>query len=332
MSIRLNILLMLSAALLITMVASLHLGMRVYTPAQVWAALSGGDTGTDALIIGTLRVPRTLIAVVSGAALGLSGLLMQAASRNPLAEPGLLGVNSGAALAAVIGITLLGVDSLTGLGATAGLGALLAITLVLGLTALGDVRADPTSILLVGVTLAALCGAMVQVILLSNETALETLLFWLAGSFADRDLGLIWIGLPVLLAGLLATLWLAPALDLLRTDDDSAAALGVPVARMRYSAFAVAALLAGGTVAMAGPVIFLGLVTPHIVRRLLPGKSHVWLALGCLLTGALIALVADILARIIVAPAEAPIGTVLAIVGVPVLIGQLRRGGGRRTA
>lgn len=327
-----NILLILSAALLAMMVASLHLGMRIYAPRDVWAALSGRDTGTDALIVTTLRVPRTLIAVVSGAGLGLSGLLMQAASRNPLAEPGLLGVNSGAALSVVIWVTLFGLTGMTAVAISAGLGALLAISLVLGLTALGDVRADPTSILLVGVTLAALFGAMVQVILLSNETALETLLFWLAGSFADRDLRLLWIGLPMLLAGLVATVWLAPALDLLRTDDDSAAALGVPVARIRYAAFAVAALLAGATVAMAGPVIFLGLVTPHIARRLLPGASHAWLAPACVLIGALIALVADILARIIVAPAEAPIGTVLALVGVPVLIAQLRRGDGRRIA
>lgn len=332
MSTRLNILLTLSAALLVTMVASLHLGMRLYAPGEVWAALSGRDTGTDALIVTTLRVPRTLIAVVGGAALGLSGLLMQAASRNPLAEPGLLGVNAGAALSVVIWVTLFGLTSMAAIAISAGLGALLAISLVLGLTALGDVRADPTSILLVGVTLAALFGAMVQVILLSNETALETLLFWLAGSFADRDLRLLWIGLPVLLAGLAATLWLAPSLDLLRTDDDSAAALGVPVTRVRYAAFAVAALLAGATVAMAGPVIFLGLVTPHIARRLVPGAGHGWLAFACVLVGALIALVADILARIIVAPAEAPIGTVLALVGVPVLIAQLRRGDGRRAA
>lgn len=332
MSTRLQILLMLGVALLALMAASLNLGMRVYSPAEVWAALSGRDTGTDALIVTTLRVPRTLIAVVSGAALGLSGLLMQAASRNPLAEPGLLGVNSGAALSVVVWVTLFGLTGMTAIAISAGLGALLAISLVLGLTALGDVRADPTSILLVGVTLAALFGAMVQVILLSNETALETLLFWLAGSFADRDLRLLWIGLPMLLAGLAASLWLAPALDLLRTDDDSAAALGVPVARIRHAAFAVAALLAGATVAMAGPVIFLGLVTPHIARRLAPGAGHGWLALACVLVGAVIALAADILARIIVAPAEAPIGTVLALVGVPVLIVQLRRGDGRRMA
>lgn len=332
MSTRLNILLTLGAVLVVTMIASLHLGMRIYPPAQVWAALSGRDTGTDALIITTLRVPRTLIAVVGGAALGLSGLLMQAASRNPLAEPGLLGVNAGAALSVVIWVTLFGLTGMSAIAISAGLGALLAISLVLGLTSLGDVRADPTSILLVGVTLAALFGAMVQVILLSNETALETLLFWLAGSFADRDLRLLWIGLPMLLAGLAATLWLAPSLDLLRTDDDSAAALGVPVARVRFGAFAVAALLAGATVAMAGPVFFLGLVTPHIARRLIPGTGHGWLAFACVLVGAVIALIADILARIIVAPAEAPIGTVLALVGVPVLIAQLRRGDGRRMA
>ena len=314
------------------MVASLHLGLRVYMPGQVWGAIGGTATDTDAIVILTLRVPRTLIAVTCGAMLALSGLLMQAATRNPLAEPGLLGINSGAALAVVVGVTMLGVGSMAGVALLAGAGALLAVGAVFGLSALGDVRFDPTSILLVGVTLAALCGAMTQVILLSNEAALETLLFWLSGSFADCDLGLRWIGVPALLAGLAAVLLLAPALEALRADDDSAAALGVRVAQVRFAALAVAALLAGASVAMAGPVIFIGLVAPHIARMLWPGFRYGGLAVVTLLVGAFTAIFADILARIVVAPAEAPIGTLLALVGVPVLVLLLRRGRARRSA
>ncbi|MDO5641212.1 MAG: iron ABC transporter permease [Paracoccus sp. (in: a-proteobacteria)] len=332
MSTDIKLLLILLAGLVAAMIASLHLGLRFYGPAQVWAALGGQDTGTDALIVSGLRVPRTLIAAVSGGALGLSGLLMQAGSRNPLAEPGLLGVNSGAALAVVLLVVVTGRAGMGVIALAAVAGALGAIALVLGLSALGQIRADPASILLLGVTMAALFGALTQVILLSHETALERLLFWLAGSFADRELRLLWIGLPVLLAGLAAAFWLAPALDLMRTDDDSAAALGVPVLRMRYASFGVAAVLAGGVVAMAGPVIFLGLVTPHILRRMHPGAGHLWLVPACVLGGALIAVLADILARLIVAPAEAPIGTVLALLGVPVLIWQLRRRASRRFA
>lgn len=319
--------LMLAAA----MIASLHLGLRTYTPAQVWSALGGPGGGTDALVITSLRVPRTLIAVVCGAALGLSGLLMQAATRNPLAEPGLLGINSGAALAVVTGVTMLGVGSMAGVAAAAGIGALLAVTAVFGLSSLGDVRFDLTSILLIGVTMAALCGALTQVILLSNETALETLLFWLSGGFADRDLALLWIGVPALVVGLGVTLFLARSLEALRADDDSAAALGVPVARIRYATLGVAALLAGASVGMAGPVVFVGLVAPHIARRLCGDQSYIMLASVTALTGALIAVIADILARIVVAPAEAPIGTLLALVGVPVLILLLRRGSASRT-
>lgn len=332
MSSPLKLFLALVLALVLAMLASLHLGLRTYLPAQVWAALSGPADGTDALVITTLRVPRMLIAVTCGAALGLSGLLMQVATRNPLAEPGLLGVNSGAALAVVAGLTVLGISSMAGVALAAAIGALLAIGLVFGLSSLGDVRFDPTSILLVGVTLAALCGALTQVILLSNETALETLLFWLSGSFADRDLALLWVGLPTLLIGLAVTLYLAPSLETLRADDDSAAALGVPVMRVRLVALGVAALLAGGSVAMAGPVIFIGLVAPHIARMLWRGSRYGWLAAGTMVTGALIAMLADILARLVVAPAEAPIGTLLALVGVPVLVLLLRRGGARRMA
>lgn len=332
MSSHVKLMLLLALMLVVTMIASLHLGLRTYTPAQVLAALGGDDSGTDALVITTLRLPRTLIAVTCGAALGLSGLLMQAATRNPLAEPGLLGVNSGAALAVVIGMTLLGVGSMAGLALAAGIGALLAVAAVFGFASMGDIRFDPTSILLIGVTLAALCGALTQVILLSNETALEVLLFWLSGSFADRDIGLLWIGLPALIAGFAAVLLLARALEALRADDDSAAALGVPVMRVRYCALVIAALLAGAAVAMAGPVIFIGLVAPHIARLLWGDAGYGWLACGTVLVGALIAMIADILARIVLAPAEAPIGALLALVGVPILVTLLRHGAARRRA
>ncbi|MFD1796437.1 iron ABC transporter permease [Paracoccus aurantiacus] len=327
-----NIILALALCVIAAAVISLHVGLRFYGPAQVVHALFGGADDTDALIIRTLRLPRMAVAITCGAALALSGLLMQTATRNPLAEPGLLGVNAGAALAAVIGVTFFGATGLLAVSAIAALGAVVAVAVVFGISMMGDVRFDPASILLAGVTLAALCGALSQVILLSHETAFETLLFWLAGSFADRDIRLVWIGAPVVLLGIVATIRLAPSLDALRADDDTAAALGVPVLTVRVLSLALAALLAGVSVALAGPVIFIGLIAPHLVTRLLPGATHGWLALACPLAGALLALLADMLARIIVAPAEAPMGTVLALVGVPALVILLRRSGARQAA
>jgi iron complex transport system permease protein len=315
----------LAAALLVCGVASLHMGLHVYDPATVLAALQGAG-GNDALIVTSLRLPRTLIGAVAGAALGLSGLLMQRVTRNPLAEPGLLGVNAGAAFAVTVSITLLGAGGLLEIGVFALAGALLATAGVFGI-ALAAGRADgPVTTLLAGVTVAAMLASLTQVLLLMDETALETMLFWLMGGFADRELTLLWLGLPALAAGLGCTLALTSALDALRMDDDSARAVGVRVEAVRLGALALAAVLAAGAVAMVGPVGFLGLVAPHLARRLDPAApSLAWLAPLSCFVGATLAIAADILARIIIAPGEAPIGAVLALVGVPFLVVLLRR-------
>lgn len=160
------------------MIASLHVGLRLYHPATVLAGLRDG-TDPDALIVSGLRVPRTLVGVVAGAALGLSGLLMQASTRNPLAEPGLLGVNAGAAFAVTLGITGFGTASLIEIGGLAFLGALLATGAVFGITLAAGRVAGPVTTLLAGVTVAGMLASMTQLMLLLDETALETLLFWL---------------------------------------------------------------------------------------------------------------------------------------------------------
>lgn len=304
--------------------ASLHIGLNFYTPSSVLAAFSGAQS-TDAIIITTLRVPRTLVGACAGAALGLSGFLVQAATRNPLAEPGLLGINAGAALAVVLAVTGLGTLGLWQIGLAALAGALASTALVFAVAGAAGRAAGPATTLLAGVTIAALLTSLTQVLLLIDETALETLLFWLSGGFADRGLDLLALGGPALAAGLTGGLVLAPALDALRLDDDSAGALGVRVRGVRAGALGLAALLAAAAVAMAGPVVFLGLVAPHLARRLAPRSESAGLVSLTVLTGATLAVLADILARVIVAPGEAPIGAVLALVGVPVLIGLLRR-------
>jgi iron complex transport system permease protein len=306
------------------MVASLHVGLRLYDPATVLAALRG-STGPDALIIASLRVPRTLVGAVAGAALGLSGLLMQRATRNPLAEPGLLGVNAGAAFAVTLGITAFGAASLAEIGLLAVLGALAATAAVFGIAVAAGRAAGPATLLLAGVTVAGMLASLTQLMLLVDETALETLLFWLSGGFADRGTDLLRLGLPALLAGLAGALLLAPGLDALGLDDDSARAIGVSVARVRIGALGLAALLAAGAVAMAGPVAFLGLLAPHIARRLQPRSDSASLVVTTCLAGAILAVAADIAARLVVAPGEAPVSAVLALVGVPLLVALLRR-------
>ena len=310
--------------LVVVMVASLHLGLRVYDFATVVSALRG-SMETDALIIMNLRLPRTLVGAVAGASLGLSGLLLQITTRNPLAEPGLLGVNAGAAFAVTLGTFGLGTIGLAQIAGLAVFGALVAVAAVFGIALAARHSAPSATVLLGGVTVAGILTSFTQLLLLIDETALETLLFWLSGGFSDRGLDLLAIGVPVLLIGMIGTFWLASALDVLRLDDDSARAIGTRVWAVRLTAIGLAALLAAGAVAMAGPVVFLGLVAPHIARRLWPSGSTASIALGAVLLGAIIAVGADILARIIVAPEEMPVGAVLAFIGTPMLFALLRR-------
>lgn len=304
--------------------ASLHLGLNLYSPAKVLAAL-GGAEGTDAIIIRTLRIPRTLVAICAGAALGLSGFLVQSATRNPLAEPGLLGINAGAAFCVVLGVTFWGTVGLAAMGALALAGGLSTTGFLFAVVAAAGRTAGPGTTLLAGVTLAAMLASLTQVLLLVDETALETMLFWLSGGFADRSFAVLSLGLPSLVVGMIGALAISGSLDVLRLDDDSAGALGVHVTGVRMGALALGALLAAGAVAMAGPVMFLGLVAPHLARRIAPrAKSAGWIVVT-VLTGAIIAVLADIVARLIVLPGEAPVGAVLALVGVPILVRFLRR-------
>ncbi|MEJ8472574.1 FecCD family ABC transporter permease [Roseibium algae] len=307
-------------------VFSLHAGLTFYSTGTVWSALTG-DSGVEALIITTLRLPRTLIGIVAGASLGLSGLLMQYVTRNPLAEPGLLGVNAGAALCVTLGIYFFGFSSLFHIGAFATLGAIGTTAIVFYLSAVSGGVGKPATTLMAGFTIAALLGSFTQTLLLIDETALETLLFWISGSFADRPLDLLVFGIPMLLVGALGALFLSSSLDVLRMDDSSASSVGVNVRFARLTGLLLAALLSAGSVAMAGPILFLGLAAPHMARLLL--RNHQPSATGLifvtLLIGALIAVSADILARVIVAPGEAPMSAVLALIGVPLLIHLLRQ-------
>ncbi len=306
-------------AVLLCMLASLHLGLRLYSPVEVWSALTTEAVDSTALVIKTLRLPRMLMAPVVGAALGIAGLLLQTTTRNPLASPALLGVNAGAAFAVVIAVSLFGVSAIWPLAMIAAFGALCATALVFALSAAAGGAASPLNTLLAGVTLAALLNSGVQIVLITDESTMEQLIFWLSGGFADRDLSLLTVAAPVIALSAGLAVAISRPLDLLLADDASAAALGVPVMQLRLAALGLAAMLAGAAVTTAGPVAFIGLVAPHMARRL-GGLSHRVLVPMVGLVGAMLALVADIAARFVIYPSEAPVGAVLAFVGVPVLV------------
>jgi len=314
---------LLAVILLGAMLASLTLGYRVYGLDQVLAALTAFDSSEAHVVIANLRLPRALMAPVVGAGLGMAGVLVQTLSRNRIASPDTLGLNAGAAFAVVLASTVLGVSSMVGLSLASALGALLTALLVFGIAATAG-GLSPIRIVLVGVTIAGLFHALVEVILTTNEAQLQQLLFWLAGAFVDRPMALVANGAPIMLVGALLAASLARALDALQADDTTAHGLGVPLGLIRAVAFLAISLLTGAAVAMAGPVSFVGLVVPHAARRLVGLRHGRQLAAAALL-GAIYATLADVLARFVIFPGEAPVGAVTAVVGGVVLLALLMR-------
>ncbi|MGV3573964.1 MAG: FecCD family ABC transporter permease [Devosia sp.] len=309
--------------LAVSMLMSLTLGYKIYSLDQVWMALFAHDGSEVAVVIAGLRLPRALIAPLAGAALGMAGVMVQTLSRNRIASPDTLGLNAGASLAVVVASIMFGVQSLAGLSLAAAFGAFITAIVVFGVAASAG-GLSPLKIVLVGVTFASLSHAFVEVLLTSNEAQLQQLLFWLSGAFVDRPIALFYNGLPVVIVGGIIGIGLSRALDALQADDSTAAGLGVPLAAVRGLAFVAVALLTGAAVSMAGPVAFVGLVVPHAARRLV-GLRHIHQLPAAALFGAVYATLADVAARFVIYPVEAPVGAITAVVGAIVLLVLLMR-------
>jgi len=313
----------LALALVAAMALSTTVGYKIYSLQQVWAALFAFDGSEAATVITNLRLPRAVIAPLVGAGLGMAGVQVQTLSRNRIASPDTLGLNAGASLAVVVASVMLGVNSLVGLSLTAAVGAL-ATSLVVFTIAAGAGGLSPIRIVLIGVTIAGLGQSVVQMVLTTNEAQLQNLLFWLAGSFVDRPLALATSGIPFIVVGTMLALLLARPLDAMQADDATATGLGVPVALVRVGCFASISLLTGAAVAMAGPVSFVGLVVPHAARQLV-GLRHGRQIIAAALLGASYATLADVAARFVIYPVEAPVGAITAVIGGIVLVVLLRR-------
>ncbi len=304
-------------------------------PAILWSFADPAvevDAGQRS-IVALIRLPRVLLGLVVGASLGMAGLLTQALFRNPLADPGLIGVAGGAALAAVativLGTAVMGgpLARLAGpyfLPIAAFLGALAATTVIFRLASDAG-RVAVATLLLIGVAVNALAMTGIGFLTyVSDDQQLRTLTFWTMGALGSASWPMLSVALPASLLILLASLRFAPALDLLQLGEAEARHLGVDVERLKRRAVIAVALLAGIAVASAGIVGFVGLVVPHLVR-LLTGPGHRWVAPGSALLGAGLVLLADVLARIAVAPAELPIGLVTSALGAPFFLWLLVR-------
>jgi iron complex transport system permease protein len=305
------------------MLASLTLGYRLYGLDQLWSALFAHDGSETAVVIANLRLPRAIIAPLVGAALGISGVIVQTLSRNRIASPDTLGINAGASLGVVVASFWLGIGSLLGLSLAAALGALATALLVFAIAA-GAGGLSPLRIVLIGVTIAGLGHSLVEVVLTTNEAQLQQLLFWLSGAFVDRPMALAQTGAPIIAIGAMIALLLTRPLDALQADDATATGLGVPLVLVRGASFLAVSMLTGAAVAMAGPVAFVGLVVPHAARWLV-GLRHRRLIPVAALIGAIYATIADVAARFVIYPTEAPVGAITAVVGGVVLLVLLKR-------
>ncbi|WP_432077116.1 FecCD family ABC transporter permease [Streptomyces wuyuanensis] len=317
-------LLLTSGALLLVGLLSVWVGTRGIPFSATWSLLWWPDGSEASVIIHDYRVPRTLLGLLVGAALGLSGALMQSLTRNPLADPGLLGVSLGASSGVVVAIAFLGVGSVLGYVWFAFLGAALASVLVYVLGSFGRSLATPDRLVVAGAAVTAVLFALNYAVLLLHPRAFDQFRFWTAGALAGRNIDVVLIVLPFVVVGLLLALGLAPALNALAMGDQMGRALGVHVGRSRVLGLVAVILLCGAATAAAGPIGFVGLVVPHVARFVV-GTDQRWVLAYSMLFAPVLLLGADVLGRMLGAPGEIEVGIVTAFLGAPLFIALCRR-------
>jgi iron complex transport system permease protein len=312
------VLLLAIAALVALGVGTMHLA-----PGAVWSAILGGGDPTTISVVRTLRMPRTLLAILVGAGLGLSGAALQGALRNTLAEPYLLGVSGGAAVGAVLAVGF-GV-SFAVLPFASFAGAIVAVALTLFVAHASGTRGDPRVLIMGGVVVGAFANAAIMIVL-ANEPAstVRGALWWMMGSVADATMANVGIlAVYVAIGGAALLIW-ARELDVLTLGDEAAAGLGVDVDGAMRRIFLAASLLAAATVAGAGLIGFVGLVVPHLAR-MIGARRHRPMLIASALIGGILVVASDILARTVSPPAELPLGAVTAVLGVPFFLARLRK-------
>ncbi|MGN7284666.1 FecCD family ABC transporter permease [Shouchella rhizosphaerae] len=304
--------------------ASNTLGYTDTTWRTVYKAYWQFNGSNEHLIIRDLRLPRALTAILVGAALAVSGAVMQALTRNKLASPGVLGVNAGAVFFVVIGLTAGWAGTQSELIWLAFVGAAVSLVCVLIISSIGAEGITPFKLTLAGLTIGALFSSFSSALLVSSERALESVLFWMAGSVEGRNLKQVLAVMPFLAGGLGVSFFLGRPLNVAVVGDDMAKGLGQNTLLLKLWALLLTALLAGSSVAIAGPIGFVGLVIPHIARWLV-GLDYRWILPYCALLGGTLLCAADIGARFIVFPKEVPVGVMTALIGAPFFIYLARR-------
>lgn len=290
-----------------------------------WEAFSDYNGSNEHIVIQHVRLPRSLIAAVVGASLAVAGALMQALTKNPLASPSIFGIQAGAGFFIVVSFSFFSVSSIQGFTWIAFAGAGVAAFIVYFIGSLGRDGLTPIKLTLAGAAVAALFSSLTQGLLVTNEAALDQVLFWLAGSVQGRKLSSLTAVLPyIAMAGIICAV-LAPKINILTMGEEVARSLGLKTGLVKLFAGLAVILLAGGAVAVAGPIGFIGIVIPH-VARFVAGNDYRWILPYCAVLGGILLVAADIAARYVVMPEEVPVGVMTAIIGTPFFIYIARRG------
>lgn len=310
--------------LAVAVTLSLMIGSNPIGARDVLAVLSGGGSPDIRYVVAELRVPRTVAGLVVGVALGAAGALIQGFTRNPLADPGILGVNAGAAFAVAIGIAVFGLRDMSVLVWLSFAGALVVTVGVTVIGSSGRGPADPLRLTLAGVALGAVFAGATTGMTLSDPDAFDRMRAWHAGSLLGRGFEVLGPVLPFVAVAAVAALALARGLNALALGDDVARAQGAHVGGIRVGVVAAVTVLAGTATAIAGPVSFVGLMVPHVARWMF-GVDQRRILLASIALAPTLILLSDVLGRVLIAPAEIPVGVVTAFVGAPVLIALARR-------
>ena len=307
----------------LSLIASITWGAVDISWQDIYRAFTNFDGSTNHLIIRTIRLPRSLIAMLVGTGLAVAGAIMQGLTRNPLAEPGILGVNAGAACAVVIGTFVLGTVSWTGYTWLAFVGAAISAVIVYLLGSLGRGGLTPLNLTIAGAALTAFLSSVTSGILILSQRTLTEIRFWLAGSVAGRDINLLWQVLPYICIGLVLGLALSKHITLLSLGEDTARSLGQSTTLIKILAAISVILLSGSSVAIAGPIGFVGLIVPHLVRFLV-GIDYRWILPYSALLGAIVVVTADTCGRLLIQPSELPVGLMMPLIGAPFFIYLIR--------
>lgn len=316
------------ALLLVLMCAGLIFGYASTSWKVAYDAFTSFDGSNEHLIVFNVRLPRSLIGAVVGASLAIAGAIMQALTKNPLASPSVFGINAGAGFFLVIAVSIFYVDSMQAYTWIAFTGAAVAAFAVYFIGSFGREGLTPMKLTLAGAAMAALFSSLTQGLLVVNESALDQVLFWLAGSVQGRKMESLLTVLPYVGTAIVLSMLLSQKINVLTMGEDVARGLGQRTGLVKLIAALIVIVLGGSSVAVAGPIAFIGIVIPHFVRFLV-GNDYRWIIPYCAILGGAFLVFADILARFIIMPEEVPVGVMTAFIGTPFFVYIARRGFGR---